>query len=936
MIIDGHAFAFRSYFAFAASNLTNSKTGLPSGAVFGFFRMLFKLLQDYDVTHIACTFDPGTRLDRNDLFENYKATRKPMPEDLRPQIREIIDILNVLEFPVFKIDGKEADDIIGTLCKKFEKESEEIIVLSGDKDLYQVLSKNVHMLRGKKGVSEFLKIDPEWVETEIGITTKQVTDYMAILGDSSDNIPGVKGIGEKGASKLIAEYGNLENIYKNINKISNASIKQKLEENKENAFLSRKLATIECDLDLKIDESHLTLPNYLEEKKVYHFKQEGYNTLFRDLAKLAGIKVTTEKSEDSSDKKSSSKTKKASESKSNPNLNDQGKPEKITGEAKKGKYIRVRTLDELKALIKTIKKGTILSIDTETTSVNPNSASLLGISFSWQEETGYYIPVAYSESLYSLTLPKAEAVLEILRPILQDPKIQKIGQNIKYDWIVLQRHGVEMEGIEFDTMIASYLLNPGYRRHNLDDMALDYLGYQTITYEELVGKGKKKQALFEIDPDKVTEYAGEDADITLRLRNILEPKIQKSQMDKVYFDLEMPLVRVLKDIEMNGVSIDLPYFAKLEKDFEKKIKSLEKRIHVHAGKEFNIASTKELQVVLFEELRLPAEKKIQTGYSTDHSVLETLQGMHPIIEDLLEHRKYTKLKSTYIDTLPHLVNPITGKIHTSYNQTIAATGRLSSQDPNLQNIPIKDEEGRWLRKGFITPEKDYEMLSLDYSQIELRIMAHFSKDPMMIEAYSKGLDIHRRTASGLFGIDEKDVTSEMRDKAKIVNFSIIYGASSFGLAQNLKISRTEAKQFKDRYFEQYTGVRKYMDETIEFCKKNGYVETLIGRRRYIPEINSSHRQVAEGAKRVAINSPIQGTSADMIKVAMIQIHEKIKKDNLKSRIIMQVHDELVFEVHKKEKDSFFTMAKSVMEKAMPLNVPVLVDGKIGKNWDEAH
>jgi len=934
MIIDGHAFAFRSYFAFSASNLTNSKTGLPSGAVFGFFRMLFKLLQDFNVSHIAVTFDPGTRLDRHDIMESYKATRKPMPEDLRPQIKEIIEILNFIEFPVLKIDHKEADDIIGTLCTKFKGESEEILILSGDKDLYQVLSSNVHMLRGKKGVSEFQKIDPEWVETEIGITTAQVTDYMALLGDSSDNIPGVKGIGEKGATKLIQEYSSLDNIYKKIDSIENASLKSKLIANKENAYLSKKLATIECDLELNINSDNLLLPNYLEEKKVFHFKHQGYNVLFRDLAKQAGIKDLSSKDDEEAESSAKAKGKKATKSKMQTSSKSNEGNLELNND--KGKYTRINNADDLKKTLSSLKVGTVLSVDTETTSVNPNNADLLGISFSWKEQTGYYIPLSYSESLYSLALPKVEDILKILKPVLENSKIPKVGQNIKYDWIVLQRYGIDLKGVSFDTMIGSYLLNSGVRRHNMDDMAMDYLGYKTITFDELVGTGRKKQNLFDIDPDQVTEYAAEDADITLRLYNLLHKKVEQDKLKSIYDELEHPLISVLKDIEMAGVTIDVAYFSKLSKQFEKKLASLEKRIHIHAGKEFNIASTKELQVVLFEELKLPAEKKTQTGYSTDHSVLESLFGMHSIIEDLLEHRKFAKLKSTYVDTLPSLVNPKTNRIHTSYNQTIAATGRLSSQDPNLQNIPIKDEEGRLLRQGFVPCDSNFEILSLDYSQIELRIMAHYSQDPKMMEAYKNGLDIHRRTASGLFQVEEADVTSEMRNKAKIVNFSIIYGATSFGLAQNLKISRSEAKEFINLYFNQYNGVKKYMDDTIAFCLEHGYVETLKGRKRYIPDIHASNRQVVEGAKRVAINTPIQGTSADMIKIAMIKIHEKIKKDKLKSRIIMQVHDELVFEVEKSEKQRFYDLAKKEMEIALPLTVPILVEGKFGKNWDEAH
>ncbi len=926
MIIDGHAFAFRSYFAFAQARLTNSKTGLPSGAYFGFFRMLFKILHDYEITHIAIAFDPGTRLDRNDIYEAYKANRKPMPEDLKPQIDEILKTLEFLEFPVLRIEGKEADDIIGSLCKRYKDEAEEILILSGDKDLYQVLDTNVHMLRGTKGVSEFQLIDPKWVEEEIGITTKQVPDYMGILGDSSDNIPGVKGIGEKGASALIREYGSLEEIYNNLDKITPSSLRSKLEAEKEKAFLSRKLATIDCDLNLGINEDKLVLPNYLEERKVLYFKQHGYNVLFRELSKQAGIRVGSSV-EDSGEVEETAT-----------GITEQTRRKRVNSPvlSHKGKYIRIRSVEELKKILSQIRPRTLLSIDTETTSTNPHLAEILGISFSWEEGVGYYIPMAYEKSLYAMSLPPRSLVLETVRSLLEDPEMPKTGQNIKYDWIILERCGISVCGYEFDTMIASYLLDPSARRHNLDDMAEDYLNYQTITYEELVGKGRKKQQLYDIDPDKVTEYAAEDADITLRLHNVLKKELTNSNLSHIMETLEMPLVPVLKDMEMTGVSLDIGYFAELAAEFEKKIRETERRIHIHAGREFNIASTKELQTVLFDDLHLPAEKKTQTGFSTDHSVLESLQGTHPIIEDLLHHRKFTKLKSTYVDTLPQLIHPVTRRIHTSYNQTITATGRLSSQDPNLQNIPIKDEEGRMIRRGFIPRSEEYEILSLDYSQIELRIMAHYSQDPFMIEAYEKGLDIHRRTASAIFGVAEDLVTSEMRNKAKIVNFSIIYGATAYGLSQNLKISRTEAAGFIEKYFQQYPSVRKYIDSMVEFCEKKGYVETLLGRRRYIPDIRSSSKQIREAARRIAINTPIQGTSADMIKIAMINIHKAIQEKKMKSRIIMQVHDELVFEVHKTEKDKFFAMAKEKMVHALPLSVPVLVDGKFGRNWDEAH
>lgn len=934
LIIDGHALAFRAYFAFAASNLTNSKTGLPSGAVFGFWRMLFKLLQDEKVTHIAFTFDPGTRLERNDLYEDYKAHRKPMPEDLKPQIHTIYEMLKALEFPMYKMDGIEADDIIGSLCKKFGKDFDEIVILSSDKDLYQVLDKNIHMLRGKRGVSEFEKIDPKWVETNIGITKEQVPDYMGLLGDASDNIPGVKGVGEKGAAKLIQEFGNLETIYKKLDQVKNKSLIDKLAADKENAFLSRKLATIVTNLKLDIKKNDLKLPNYHEPAKVQYFKDEGYNVLHRDLAKQAGIPIVSDgdSKEKVSESEPAKKGKKAS--KEIADTESENKPNKGSAITKKN-YKRIQTLDELKKIIAKLDPQKPISVDTETTSQDPMLAELLGVSFSQEPGVGYYIAFSHPESIYSHLLPTPEEGLAVLKPIFTDPKWKKVGQNIKYDLLVLRNYGVELSGIHFDTMLASYLLNPGERRHNMDDMAVDYLNYKTITYDELVGTGKKKQNLYDIDPERVSEYACEDADITFQLHNVLSPKMEEGIHKKLFYEIEMPVLQALADMEFEGIAVEPGYFESLSKIFETKIKEHEKNIHFFAGRPFNINSTKELQTVLFEDLRLPAEKKTQTGYSTDHSVLESLQGTHPIIDHLLEIRKFSKLKSTYTDTLPTLINPKTGRIHTSYNQTIAATGRLSSTNPNLQNIPIKDEEGRLLRKGFIA-KKGYEILSLDYSQIELRIMAHFANDPQMMDAYKSGADIHKRTAAGIFGVSEDKVTSDMRNKAKVVNFSVIYGVTSFGLSNNLRISRKEAKEFIEKYFATYKGVQTYMEEIVEFCKEHGYVETLLGRRRYLPDIHSKHKMASEAAKRVAINSPIQGTSADMIKLAMIQIHNKIKKNGYRSKLLLQVHDELVFEVDPKEKKEFYQMAKDEMESAMKLKVPIVAQGKFGGNWDEAH
>lgn len=920
LIIDGHAFVFRAYYAFGASNLTNSKTGKPSGATFGFFKMLFKLLQDYTPTHVAMTFDPGGPLERGKTFQDYKANRKPMPEDLRPQIKEVMETLENIGFKVLKMEGHEADDIIGTLCENYKATAKEILIFSGDKDLYQLLEKkNIKMLRGKKGVTEFVEIDSNWVKEELGVDVKQIPDYMGIVGDTSDNIPGVKGIGDKGASKLLQEYKSLDGVYKNIEKIKNPSMKTKLTEQKENAYLSKELATIRRDLKLKITEKDIETPDYKSDQAILYFKSQGYNVLSRDLAKSAGKEVPKDSDVASADTAA----------------NAEGGENKSAPAAEKGTYRFITSAEELSKVCRGLLKSRVLSVDTETTSPNPAMAEILGISFSNQEKTGFYVSIKNNASLFQDKSLSLEEVKEHLGPVLSS-EIPKVGQNIKYDLIVLENHGFVLNNIQFDTMLASYVIRPEGRRHNMDDLAKDLLNYDTITYDDLVGTGKKKKELTDIDPEQVAEYAAEDADVTFRLYQILRKSIKDSGVENILKDMEMPLIPVLAKMEKTGIALDVPYFEELARDFDREIRHLEGEIHKQAGGPFNIASTKELQKILFEDLQLRVVKKTQTGYSTDHEVLEELAGEHPIIEKLLDYRKYTKLKSTYVDALPKMVNPKTGRIHTSYNQTIAATGRLSSTDPNLQNIPIRDREGRLLRKGFIVGSSDYEILSLDYSQIELRIMAHVSKDPAMLDAYNHGIDIHKRTAAALYGVPEKEVTHEMRDKAKVVNFSVIYGVTPYGLSRNLRISRDEAKSFIERYMTQYPGVKTYMDSMVEFAEKNGYVQTLTGRRRPVTDINSTHKSAKEAAKRIAINSPIQGTSADMIKIAMIKIHEDIEKKGYQSKMLLQVHDELVFEVHKKEKEEFKASMKKFMETAMPLDLPILVEGKFGVNWDEAH
>ncbi|MCB1309136.1 MAG: DNA polymerase I [Leptospiraceae bacterium] len=921
LIIDAHAMAYRAYYALQHQNLTHPATGQPTFAIFGFFRMLFKLLADYAPQNVAVVWDPpGGASFRNDMYDQYKANRKPMPDDLRHQIDEIKELLDKTGFPLLQIGGYEADDVMGSLAARFGKKMK-VFLISGDKDCYQLLSKNVKMLRGAKGVTEFIEIDPDWVKQELGIDIKQVTDYMGLVGDSSDNIPGARGVGPKSAAKLLEEYKSLKNIYKNLGKIKPDGLRKKLEEHKENVFLSQELATIKIDVPEaeEIQADTLKTPDYLKDDILQLFRHEGYNAIYDDLKKARD----KQKGKGQTDKKDEGKGRADSKSKS---------PGR--------KYELIADVESLEKAIAALKKAMgktgPLAVDTETDHQEPMRARLVGISLCARMGTAYYIPWPPEDSEFAGQGPDQKKALPVLKKFLEDPALRIVGQNIKYDMIVLGNHGIQMPAPFFDTMIASYLCNPNVRRHNMDDMAMDLLQVDTIKYEDVVGSGRNKKTMDQIDPEQIRDYACEDADITLQLHAALLPQLKRKKLESVNADIELPLVPVLADMEREGVAIDRDYFKKLSADYEKKLSGIEKKIYKAVGYEFNINSTKELQKILFEDLNLPKGKKTKTGYSTDQSVLEDLKDAHPVVANLLEHRKYNKLKSTYVDALPELINQYTGRIHTSFNQTIAATGRLSSVDPNLQNIPIREDTGRAIRRGFV-PRKGNVLLSLDYSQIELRIMAHYSGDAALIETFVKqGVDIHTRTAASLFKVKESEVDPDMRSQGKAVNFSIIYGVTEFGLARNLGISREEARLYIQRFFEQYPGVRTFMDETILFAEQKGFVQTLSGRQRQIPEITSSNRFRKEGAQRTAINTPIQGTSADIIKLAMIQIHKDFQKKKFESRMILQVHDELLFDVVPDEQEAVLAVAGKRMENAMQLKVPLLVEHSFGQNWDEAH
>jgi len=895
-VIDGHALCYRAYFAFIRNPLINSQ-GQNTSAIFGFTRMLLKLISEQKPDYLVVAFDPPKKSFRFDLYPEYKANREKMPDDLRSQIDEIKHMVTTLGIPRLEHNDFEADDILGTITKKYGAEDLEVVLVTGDKDAFQLVDDHTKIYANKKGITEFELYDAKKVKEKLGIPPEQVIDFMALTGDTSDNVPGVRGVGEKTALKLISEYKTLEDLYEHIDEIQ-GKIRENLKSDRDTAFLSRDLVTIRTDVPLEIDLPEAKTPDMRTEAVKEYFEKLEMKSIVEEIFK-------EEEAESAQQEKRQPKD-----------------------------YRIIRTEEELNSVLERIEKHGEVSIDTETTSIHPVDAELVGISLSIKEKAGWYIPLC-GGSLHDVEHLDRNISLALLKPLLENPDIKKIGQNIKYDTIVLTNAGITLRGIWFDTMVASYLLNPADRRHNLNDMAERYLGYKTIHFDEIVGKGKKAIPITDVPLDDLAEYAIEDADITYRLYQILSPKIRDEGLGTLFRDIEMPLVPLLAQIELNGVKIDVAYFKRLAKENQKMLSHVEEEVYQVAGRRFNINSTRELAEVLFNEIGLTPVKKTKTGYSTDIQVLEALRGKHEIIDHLIQYRTLNKLKTTYIDTLPKLISEKTGRIHTSYNQTIVATGRLSSSDPNLQNIPIRDEFGRKIRKGFIADEGCL-LMSADYSQIELRLAAHLSDDENMINAFKAGTDIHNLTASSVFGKPLDEITPDLRRKAKIINFATIYGVSPFGLSQQADISMQEASEFITKYFEAYPGFKKYIDVTVAFAESKGYVTTLLGRKRPIPDINSSISFRKEGAKRVAINTPIQGTAADLIKIAMINIQNKIMEEGYRTKIILQVHDELVFEFPESELATIEKLVRCEMEGALELSVPIVVDIVCGKNWDEAH
>ncbi|MBN1531043.1 MAG: DNA polymerase I [Spirochaetes bacterium] len=895
-VVDGHALCYRAYYAFVRAPLTNS-SGQNTSAIFGFARMLLKLVQEQRPDYLAVAFDPPRKSFRFQLYGPYKANRARMPEDLRGQVEEIKQMVETLGIARLEVEGFEADDILGTVAERYGRGDTEVYLVTGDKDAYQLLSERVKIYANRKGVSEYELYDVPALWEKLGLDPAQVIDYMAITGDASDNVPGVKGIGEKGALKLITEFGSLDGVYRNIEKIKGKQRDLLLNE-KEMAYLSRTLVTVRRDVPMDLDLERARVPDFRTPEARSYFERLEMRSIVQEFLQGEG---------------------------------DAPAPHR---EKPRRDYRTIRDHEELRRLVAEIRARGIVSVDTETTSVSPVEAAVIGMSFSTAEGEGWYLPLAPG-ALFRQDIPDREGSLEIVRPLLEDPGVLKVGQNIKYDLIVLRNEGIGMRGIHFDTMVASYLLTPNERRHNMDDLAEKYLQYRTITFKELVGTGKNAVAITDVPLERLAEYAAEDADVTWRLYLLFRDLLKREELEELFAAVEMPLVPVLADMEAAGVRIDTAHFDRLRRQNEAMLAEAEERIYGCAGQRFNINSTRELAAILFDKLGLKRQKKTKTGYSTDISVLESLQGSHEIIGHLISYRTQSKLKNTYIDSLPALISKKTGRIHTSYNQTVAATGRLSSSEPNLQNIPIRDEFGKGIRRGFVAQE-GFFIMSADYSQIELRLAAHLSGDQGMIRAFREGIDIHSMTASRVFAVPLEAVTVDMRRQAKVINFATIYGVSPFGLSQQAEIGVKEAAEFIRIYFETYPRFREYVDATIAFAREHGYVKTMMGRKREVPDINSDVSFRREGAERIAINTPIQGTCADMIKIAMVRLHGALAERGMRTRMIMQVHDELVFEVPGDELETAGALVRETMETALPLSVPVVVDVHHGANWEEAH
>ncbi len=913
VIVDALALAYKAYFAFINRPLLTSK-GEPTSAVYGFITQLFKIIEDTSPDYMAIAFDSKEKTFRHEMYDKYKSSREAMPDDMVPQIQRIRDVVDAFNIPVYIKPGFEADDLIGTAVKQAEKLGLKSFMVTPDKDYIQLITKNTVLVKPGRSTDEIQYIDIPKVKEDMGFDPLQMIDYLALVGDSSDDIPGVAGVGPKSATPLIQEFGSVEGIYKNIEKIEKKGIRNKLENSKSNAILSKKLATIVDDAPIKVNlkEIEFNQPNF--DMLLEIFKELEFKT-FGDRLLALFNKTAPDRSEEPGEKEVRSKP--------------------------AAKYKLITTSAEARKLCDKLSKKKVLIFDTETDSLNTFEAKLVGASFSVKENEAFFVavnPMTDADGLFgnqlSDRLPLDEFI-SIFKPLFENSGIQKVCQNGKYDIAILGQIGIRVENFYFDTMLASYIIDPD-QKHGMDELSKKYLQHTPIPISELIGEKKDPSLMFEVDLNKLSEYASEDADITLQLYKVLSEELKKEKLTKIAYDVEFPLVPVLERMEREGIRINENFLNKLSSKIQKEINKLTSQIYDSAGEEFNINSPKQLQTILFDKLNLKHTRKTKTGHSTDARALESLRGENEIIGFLLDYRQVTKLKSTYTDALPRLINKKTGRIHTSFNQTVASTGRLSSLDPNLQNIPIRTELGKEIRKAFVPRDKDHVLLSADYSQIELRIMASLCGDKALIEAFSNNEDIHRSTAAHVFMVDPEDVDSDMRRKAKEVNFGILYGIGPFGLKNRLGITQTHAKEIIDTYFNTFASVKQFMDDSIAAAKEKGYAETILGRRRYLRNINSKNAVVRQFEERVAINMPIQGSAADMIKIAMINIDAELEKRKSKTKMVLQVHDELVFDAHKDEVEDLKPVIRKLMESALPLKVPVVTDMGTGSNWLEAH
>lgn len=894
-IIDGHSQVFRAYHAIRGGLSTS--TGIPTNAIHGFFMSLNVFLRQEKPTHLLVTFDAGHD-ERTRIYPAYKSNRSETPEDLVEQMPWIQRVLSAMGVAQMRMEGQEADDLIGTVAQRAREKGFEVAILSNDKDLFQLVDDHVSVLRTapRGGVERF---GPAQVRAKMGVTPEQIIDLLGLMGDSVDCIPGVPGVGSKTAVKLLGEHGDMESVIAAAESIKQPKLKANLIEKADQARLSKELATIMRDLPVEFDPS------------AWEFKltpSEELTSLLRELELRALLEE----------------------------WGNHGSAAPASTEAAGTETDLIVTEQALKNLVKKLSKAPLVSFDTETTSVDAMRAELVGISLSCEAGKAAYVPVGHTD-LTGMASPdqlSLETVRKILGPVLANPEIPLCGHHLKYDFKVLRRHGFTIEGMAFDTLLASYCLNPERRGHGLKVLSLDLLGVEQRRIEDLIGEGKDQMSFALVAFDEAADYAGQDADLTLRLAALLKGELEKANLLDLFLKIEMPLIEVLADMEMSGVCINTDELDVLRKELEKRLTALKKEIHNLAGHPFNIGSTSQLRAVLFDELKLPVLKKGKTGPSTDVNVLEALAAQHPLPDKILEHRSVEKLLSTYVDALPKLINPQTGRIHTHFNQTIAATGRLSSSDPNLQNIPVRSEMGRRIRAAFHPSERDHVFLAADYSQIELRIAAHLSGDPVMVEAFTRGDDIHTATAATVNGIDPSDVTSAQREAAKRVSFGILYGISAHRLSQELKIPRAEAQGLIDQHFEKFAGLKAWIEKTLEQAREKGFVNTITGRRRFVPDIGSKNFNLRSAAERIAVNTPVQGSAADMIKIAMRMIAERLQTSDLRAKMVLQIHDELIFDLPSDEVDSLRLIAVETMADALPLTVPVVVDVAVGSTWAE--